>query len=198
MSKNADSLVDEMMGMLSCWKMPADCSNKRKAIKDFIADLREWFAGDYDGLLTFAAVSVVFKAESEAFLQELTEMLIRHKRLLEQLESGVVDGDAKAEIITLLQTSNPMGKLLAVGKNESERQSATRRSEIASAAAVAKIGKHLETKGAIKTAYLSFLADGGKEKKRFISEQAELHAKGESAIRSYITEWNKELKNQSA
>lgn len=179
---------------------PKSMSDLVDELDSEVSSLKSDFSpSDYDDLLRYAAFVGIFKRESEDNLRELTALLIHYKRLLEMLDSEVTDSTLKDKIVAHMQDSNPlMGKLVDAGKAESDRQSAKRRSEIASGAAAAKIGKHLETKEAIREAYLGFLASGGKEKKRFVSEQAELHAKGESAIRSYITEWNKELKNQSA
>lgn len=195
----AGHLIQQVMhrDVVAFPKTAADLNNE---IEAEVAQLSTDFSpDDYHDLLRYAAFAGIFKRESEDILQEFTALLIHYKRLLEMLDSEITDSALKAKLVEHMQESNPlMSKLVDAGRADSDRQSALRRSEIASAAAVAKISKHIETKQVIREAYLAFLSAGGKGKKRFVAEQAELHGKGESAVRSYITEWNRELKNQSA
>lgn len=100
-------------------------SEIRSMVDNAAAALRQDFGpGDYDDLLQYAAFVEVFKRESEDYLKELTETLIRHRRLLDLLESDEANSVLKDEIVAHLQDIPIIGRSIDAGKRHVKRQRA--------------------------------------------------------------------------
>lgn len=103
---------------------PKSMSDIRSLVDTVAESLRGDFGQeDFDDLLRYAAFVEVFQRELNDNLRELTETLIRHKRLLELLESDRTDSVLKDKIVALLQDDSPIiGRTIDAGKRYGERQ----------------------------------------------------------------------------
>ncbi|MGV0954245.1 MAG: hypothetical protein ACOYBR_08030 [Fluviibacter sp.] len=97
-----------------------------RSLVDYAAtSLRHDFGpDDYDELLRYAAFVDVFRREAEDNLQELTDTLIRHNRILELLESDQSNSALKDEIVAHLQDTPIIGRAIDAGKRHVKRQRA--------------------------------------------------------------------------